>query len=353
MKYSIFTLIVFCLLTSAACSDNKQAQTSQFSQLLSVDGATVTPEKTLTFPRDHAEHPNYGIEWWYFTANLQTENASPIWLQWTLFRIKSQSVTKDQSWSGNQIYMAHAVVNTDQETFQKEKFARNGVGNAGFAQGDNKLFIDDWYLAGSGADFPTSVGASIDTESGFNLKLRHSAKQVLHGNNGYSQKAPGTELASYYYSHPFLQVTGQVILGGIEHNVTGQGWFDHEWSSEFLSDDYYGWKWFSLHLSEDTKLMLFTLKNSELDDNWVGTLMHRNQPPIVLDDKSLAVQVHTKPTQRYPTAWDISIVEHNINLQVIPRKQDQTNHFSVSYYEGAVAFTGSHRGDGFVEMTGF
>ncbi len=36
--------------------------------------AMPRPGEALVFPRDHAAHPDYRIEWWYFTANLEGAN---------------------------------------------------------------------------------------------------------------------------------------------------------------------------------------------------------------------------------------------------------------------------------------
>ncbi len=44
------------------------------------------PNQLLTFPTDHAAHPDYRIEWWYLTANLEDASGEPLGLQWTLFR---------------------------------------------------------------------------------------------------------------------------------------------------------------------------------------------------------------------------------------------------------------------------
>ena len=33
----------------------------------------ASPAYDLSFPRDHAAHPDYRIEWWYYTGTLYTE----------------------------------------------------------------------------------------------------------------------------------------------------------------------------------------------------------------------------------------------------------------------------------------
>ena len=36
--------------------------------------ARVLEPMTLQFPRDHGAHPEYQIEWWYYTGNLHTDD---------------------------------------------------------------------------------------------------------------------------------------------------------------------------------------------------------------------------------------------------------------------------------------
>ena len=50
------------------------------------DFAQAHEDIRLSFPEDHAAHPDYRIEWWYLTANLEDERGEPLGLQWTLFR---------------------------------------------------------------------------------------------------------------------------------------------------------------------------------------------------------------------------------------------------------------------------
>ena len=48
----------------------------------------ATPQRNFVFdfPTDHGPHPDYRIEWWYLTANLEDPAGVQYGLQWTLFR---------------------------------------------------------------------------------------------------------------------------------------------------------------------------------------------------------------------------------------------------------------------------
>ena len=44
------------------------------------------PGYAYRFPRDHASHPGYKTEWWYYTGHLQSESGERFGFQWTFFR---------------------------------------------------------------------------------------------------------------------------------------------------------------------------------------------------------------------------------------------------------------------------
>ena len=49
--------------------------------------ARVTGPRPFSFPADHAAHPEYRTEWWYFTGNLLTDQARHFGYELTFFRI--------------------------------------------------------------------------------------------------------------------------------------------------------------------------------------------------------------------------------------------------------------------------
>ncbi|URK86119.1 hypothetical protein LP421_01660 (plasmid) [Rhizobium sp. RCAM05350] len=50
------------------------------------EGFTIPQLGTsFSFPADHGPHPDYRIEWWYLTANLEAADGTDYGVQWTLF----------------------------------------------------------------------------------------------------------------------------------------------------------------------------------------------------------------------------------------------------------------------------
>ncbi|XOV81177.1 MAG: lipocalin-like domain-containing protein [Aestuariibacter sp.] len=332
------------------------------------NGTAVTPGRTLTFPQDHGEHPEFGIEWWYFTANLRDQHQQPLWLQWTLFRFRQSSAADinqpkadvaEQSWNNEQLYMAHASVHSSDNHYFQEKFARGGVGNAGVTMQPLTLFMDDWQYQSANNQLlaPGILQFTINDNAEVSLQLSSKRAPVLQGDGGFSLKYPGSKFASYYYSQPYLEVTGDITLEGQSQQVAGKGWFDHEWSSQVLDERFNGWDWFSMHLEDNQKLMLFTLNSSvkSLPAYWYGVLIDRDGVRHVLQDEQITVNptaVISIGNRRFATQWDITLPEHGHRLTLSVMKEDQFIDATFSYYEGAVDIVGTSTGVGFVEMTG-
>ena len=45
----------------------------------------------LVLPADHASHPDYRIEWWYYTGNLDATDGRRFGYQLTFFRVGDRS----------------------------------------------------------------------------------------------------------------------------------------------------------------------------------------------------------------------------------------------------------------------
>ncbi len=116
------------------------------------------------------------------------------------------------------------------------------------------------------------------------MQVSAAKPAVLQGKQGYSEKSPGN--ASFYYSYPRLTISGTLTLDGETRNVSGEGWFDHEWSSSVLAQWQSGWDWFSLQLDDGRELMLFRLRTKAghtNPENRYGILIERDGSSRVLN----------------------------------------------------------------------
>src|ERR1700716_392540 len=251
--------------------------------------AAVVPGKRFAFPADHGPHPEFRIEWWYVTANLRDANGLAYGTQWTLFRQAAAPGVALEGWANQQLWMGHAAVTRADTHRASETFARGGIGQAGVEATPFQALIDAWQMRGvdafdDGRIAPLELKASA-ADFGYALRLDADRPLVLQGDAGYSRKSERGQ-ASYYYSQPFFKAAGSVTIDDKPIDVTGQAWMDREWSSQPLASDQTGWDWFSLHLNESEKLMLFRLRQNDghhyVSGNW--TLPDGKTEQIASDD---------------------------------------------------------------------
>ena len=315
------------------------------------------PGKVLAFPRDHGAHADYRIEWWYLTANLKGEDGRDYGVQWTLFR-SALAPEEKPGWQSPQLWMGHAALTTAERHYSAERVGRGGVGQAGVTLSPFSAVIDDWSMTGRAEPPADELSALTIKAAGegfsYTLALDATGPLVLQGEKGYSVKS-GQGQASYYYSQPFYAVKGTISVDGQDIAVTGQAWFDNEWSSQPLAKDQTGWDWFSFHFDSGAKLMGFRLRDAGegfTSATWInadGT--PEPQPPGALVVTPLAwaeVKGH-----RVPVQWKLSLPGKGVEVTTTPINPAAWMATQVSYWEGPVRIEGTHPGMGYVEMTGY
>ncbi|MFV8462689.1 lipocalin-like domain-containing protein [Vibrio campbellii] len=334
---------------------NSEQQSEQFSP--------VIKGVELTFPEDHQAHPDFRHEWWYLTANLIDEDGNTIGVQWTQFRFAAApeniaEQNKLTAWQSQQIYMAHSAITTEDKHYADEKWSRDQAELAGVSTSPFRVYLDDWQWTSSTDDlFPATLNANSE-QFGYSLTLISNAPYQKQGEQGYSTKSSDGKVASYYYSQPFIDVSGNVTIDGVTHQVSGKGWIDREWSSQFLLDSQQGWDWFALRLSDETSLVVFQLRNSATGEaNYAhARLMQQDGSGITISQQDITLTA-TKQTvidgRDYPTEWQISIPTKNIELTVSALNPKAKMPLSVPYWEGPIVIEGTHSGTGYMELTGY
>ncbi len=312
------------------------------------------PGERLSFPEDYGPHPQHRIEWWYLTANLKTQDDEPLGLQWTQFRQAIEPRPADAeppeaiNWPLEAAWMAHAAVSFDTRHYFAEKLARGDVGHAGARAEPVAVWLDDWQLEAEPGQSSWRLQVAADGWS-YDLTLSITGKPVAHGDQGFSAKSADGE-GSMYFSLVDLQIDGRVTLGDQTLDVSGKGWFDREWSSQFLKSGQQGWDWFALHLNSGDKLMAFQLR--EEDGGFrAGTWIPTDGEPIALN----ADQLNLTPSQGdgYPRAWRLEVPDFGLNLEVAAPAGDYRNTGLYPYWESPVSVSGSHGGVGYMELTGY
>jgi len=329
--------------------------------------AQVTPGRTLQFPRDHGAHPDYRIEWWYLTANLSDRDGRQWGLQWTLFRQALSPQPVKSGWNSNQMWMAHAAITTPEGHYFEQRFARGGIGQAGVSQiyrdGHFNAWMDDWEWRSNGAALlPAKLTFNIGDREVI-LLLESTGDLVTNGIDGYSQKSAQGQ-ASYYYSQPHIRARGFVNQGPHKTYLTGKGWLDREWSSQALAGNQQGWDWFSLHLDDGYKLMVYRLRHAD-GDHWLsGNWINPRGANELLEGDAISlsstrrgtISTGDNETRELPMEWQLALVEQNRSWRIRPLYDEQWMDTRIPYWEGVVLVEdeqGTSSGVGYMELTGY
>ncbi|MCF2857115.1 ABC transporter [Pseudoalteromonas sp. SMS1] len=347
--------IISAVLLVLGCSEQSSSTKSQFSFSQQI-GDDVEPDTQLTFPQDHGIHPSQGIEWWYITANLESESKQQFGAQWTLFRVSTPNLASnhDSIWWDGQFYFAHFALQTNESHVAFERTGRAGSVKVNAAPFTAQ--IKDWHLSSiDDAYLPLRLQAS---ESGYRVDLvLDNSPRVLHGKSGYSQKTQDGH-ASMYYSYPFLQARGRVEFAGETHQVTGRAWLDREWSSAFINPNQMGWDWFSLQAKDTSEggLMAFCIRGAGQNYEYCSaTSISPDGQSNAYDNEQVSLKVLERITlegKDYPRAWQLNIDGFTpIEIQSI--NPDSRNNLSIPYWEGRVQSRGGFDALGYGELVGY
>ncbi len=292
--------------------------------------------RTLAFPRDHGAHPDFRTEWWYVTGWLE----NTIGFQITFFRARPEEESANPSaFTPRQVLFAHAALADPKRgrLLHDQVAARAGHSLAEAETGRTGVWIDDWSLFLEGRQYRARIAAR---EFDFDFTFFVNGSPVLQGDNGFSRKGHRPQEASYYYSHPQLQVVG--TANG--KRVTGTAWLDHEWSSAYLAPEAAGWDWTGINFLDGRSTMAFQMRAK------AGGI-HYAPPGVSFRP------LRTWKSPRTGVEYPVSMQVNDLRLEPLMDDQELDARASVGtvYWEGAVrAFSGQNEvGRGYLELTGY
>jgi predicted secreted hydrolase len=331
--------------------------------LLAVTWLQAVPGYHYVFPRDHFDHPGFRTEWWYYTGNLRDARGRRHGFELVFFRLGQRrgAAANPSAWRVDDLYLAHlAWTDIDGGSFHPyQRLNRAGPGIAGVDAASGRIWNGNWESRWDVATNAQTLTAVAD-DLRLNLRLTPSKPLVIQGENGVSVKGGGPGEASHYVSFSRLAVEGE--LNGAA--VTGTAWMDHEWFSNQLGPDQRGWDWFSVQLDDGTELMLFELRRHDgtIDPHSSGTYVARDGRARHLRRGDFDLQPAawwTSPATgaRYPVRWRIAVPSLGLALEAAAAVDAQElkgeGESLPSYWEGAVVYTGTRGGVGYLEMTGY
>ncbi len=363
---SIFALTLGWLLLPQSAEKNVSTNVADLlGGVVDAGFERAVQPRSFLFPQDHAAHPGFRSEWWYFTGNLETVEKRRFGFQLVFFRnaLKPGEAEGKSLWRSNQSWMAHfALTDAQGEQFHAfERFSRGAMGLAGAQLEPFKVWLDDWSVTEQDGQW---VLQAAEVDLSLTLSLISLRPPVLQGEAGLSQKSAAAGNASYYYSIPRLAAEGQVVIEGGKHAVAGMAWLDREWSTSALGEEQAGWDWFSLQLDDGSDLMYYQLrrKDGSPDPHSAGSLVLPDGEVIRLGSKEVRLQPlaywDSPKGGRYPVRWQLHIPSQKLKLEVAPVLENQELDLLVRYWEGAVDVSGTRtgravRGRGYLELAGY
>ena len=352
--------------------------------LTTPDGFAVPqPGHRFEFPRDHGNHPDFKIEWWYVTGHLSAEGGRRFGFQATFFRSAGPRGAADvnPSFGSGQIFLAHmALLDVATGKFlHQEKLNRAGW-DAASASGTLDVRNGAWSLRLADPTDPSptprlELTGGIRADAAFTLTLTPAKPLVIFGENGVSRKGADPTAASYYLTFSRLRAAGELTLATDgdataapeKLRVTGEAWMDHEISSSQLSAGQVGWDWLSVQFTDGRELMLYRLRLADGTADpastltWVDPAGQTQRAPFTLEVLDRWTSPATGAT--YPSRLRLATTDPGtgtaVRLLVEPlaKNQELTGALGgIPYWEGACRIrdeSGRELGSAFLELTGY
>jgi len=338
--------------------------------------------QTLTFPRDHGSHPNYKIEWWYFTGHLKSQTGREFGFQLTFFRFANRAGDAERKepvngidFNDDQMFLAHVAL-TDIKTGEfhfRERLNRSGWDAYSSTEGmdirnGNWTAVMNW---SEGHTETIETVATIGSDIKMEFLLTPEKPLIRFGEgNGLSIKGPNRENCSIYFSYTRLALSGTLGLKDETLSVTGTCWMDHEISSSQLGDGLVGWDWTCIQLANHWEIKAYILRDeaglpgkfSRLI--WIepdGSLHYQDPGEWKWEtegvwsspDSGAAYPNKIKLTTNHP------IGKHEVILIIDPKLDGQEilpEISETSYWEGACwvkSPAGQVLGNAYLELTGY
>ncbi|MEI6336776.1 MAG: lipocalin family protein [Methylococcaceae bacterium] len=305
---------------------------------------TKTTSNTLiTLPKDDAPHPSK-MEGWYYSGQLVSASGKKYSFHDTVFLINSSSL------------MVNHLSFVDYQSGRRYIDQLSSAGNlsVGTANGFN-FTGTGWRMSGSN-DTDTLQASTADFS--FNLGLNNTQPPVFHGLKGVLDL--GSAGSSYYYSRTRMTISGTVTIKGKTEAVSGIAWFDHQWGD--FSSTQLSWDWFSLQLDNHSDIMIYQLRDKFNKPILYTGSFTENGKTEILASKDFSLSkgkkwLSSKTGTSYPVEWQIKIPAKKVDITTQSQRNDSEFDATLTtynvYWEGAVQVTGSHTGQGFMELSGY
>lgn len=333
------------------------------------------PPRPLSFPRDLYDHQKETGEWWYYTGNLLGTDQHQYGFELTFFRSLSPTgLPPGQPQAVPVIFADLGISDLDghRHYFHKALSVLPDPA-AGIVERPWSIFLNKWSVHQPSSTQGLFHLEAMQEDLGLDLFLLPGTRPVPNGRDGLfvldGSDGQGDEDFEYY-SYPRMYASGVLRVGGKDISVAGLSWNDHEFFSLGANQDFPSWDWFSIHLSDNSEMMLYGLRlpNGSFDPASRGTYVDRDGHVTHLEPGDFTLTPGARVFQSaatgvtYPIEWSINVPRENIRLRMTTALPDQEmpavqGGGTPTYWEGASDFRGTKNsepisGVGFLEMLG-
>lgn len=327
--------------------DRQRRQTADLGSTMPANAAAGSA--LVRLPADDAVHRST-TEWWYYNGHLRGDSGQhfayhvAVFLRreltdHTIFHVSLVDLRTGKRYTGQ------ARTEGIPATRKQDGFDFNFAG---------------WRIAGSGPRHTINIATK---DFALALDLADARPPTLHqapGSGGPGLLDFGAAGSSYYYSRMRVPSHGTLTVGGVARPVTGQSWFDHQWG-DFLSTDL-GWNWFAIQLDDGADILLYRVFDTQGKTLLRAGTYSRDGQTVALGKDDFALKqlgAWTSPDSQvtYPVDWALSIPSRKLELiskpSVTACEFDGLTSIQKMYWEGPIQISGSSRGVGFLELSGY
>ncbi len=319
------------------------------------------PHSAIVFPTDEGSHlttgnlANTNLEWWYFVIHAVGQTTGD-----------KYAIVVDSVNNGGRFFTITDLTKNTHASATYPGTITSATGSLNLTH--TTLWGTDYMRTKKDSsgnlvpfeyEFETKGGSYLPISNTMNIKgtLVSLKPPMMAGGNGYVSIGYAGE--SWYYSLTRLTVNAVLTFNGTTENITGQGWFDHQWGafklSPYESSDtgFETYEWFCLQFDDNSEIMISNIydRNNNLPYGTKYGGVQYYDPDGVSTTYALSTLTRTgywydsESGYYMSMGWTLDVPEKNIKLKLTPESTNQMVtiplHSSGNFFEGSLAVTGT------------
>ena len=335
------------------------------------------PKSAIVFPTDEGSHlttgnlSNTNLEWWYFVIHAVGQTTGDKYAivvdsvnnggRFFTITNLTKNTHASATWPGTLSSPAGSL-NLQHTTNWGTDYMRNKKDASG------NLIPFEYEFETKGGPLPLFGGLAMNIKG----SLVSQKPPMMAGGTGYVSIGYAGE--SWYYSLTRLTVNAVLTFNGTTENITGQGWFDHQWGpfklSPYESADtgFETYEWFCVQFDDNSEMMIsnvYDLNNNLPYGTKYGGVQYYDPDGV----STYAPSTLTRTGYWYDSGsgyymsmgWKLDVPEtynvvsindrllerfhKNIKLKLTPESTNQMVtiplHSNGNFFEGSLAVTGT------------